>query len=145
MIKRSKIVKMAREWLGVPYRHQGRTRLGVDGAGPLVHIAKEVGLGDKFDDRLIYSANPETFSLKPQMNSVLNKIASEEIKPGDLLLFRFSIHPQHVAIAVDYYTGGLGMLHCYSKVGKVVEHRLANVWMARLVQAYRIPGIEEDL
>jgi len=145
MIKRSEIVKMAREWLEVPYRHQGRNRLGVDCAGPLVHIAREVGLGDKFNDQLIYTTNPETFSLKKQMDSVLERIQPEEIRPGDPLLFKIDVHPQHVAIAVDYYGGGLGMLHCHSKVGKVIEHRLANVWMGRLIQAYKIPGVEEDM
>lgn len=145
MITRSEIVKMARSWLGTPYRHQGRSRRGVDCAGPLVHIAHEVGLGDKFNDQLIYSVNPETFSLKQQMDAVLDHITKDEIRPGDPLLFKIDVHPQHVAITVDYHLGGLGMVHCYSRIGRVVEHRLADVWFARLVQAYRIPGIVEDM
>lgn len=145
MTKRSEIVRMARSWVGTPYRHQGRSARGMDCAGPLIRIAHEIGIGHKFDDELIYSRNPETFSLKRKMDELLLWIEPAEIKPGDILLFRIDAYPQHVSIAVDYYLGGLAMVHCYSRVGKVVEHRLAKIWLARLIQAYKIPGIEEDM
>lgn len=145
MVKQSEIVAMARSWIGVPYRHQGRSRRGVDCAGPLVAIAHEIGLGHKFNDQLIYSTNPETFSLKEQMDSVLERITKSEIRPADALLFKIDIHPQHVAIVGDYFGDGLSVIHCHTRVKKVVEHRLAGAWLAKLVQAYRIPDIVEDM
>jgi hypothetical protein len=39
----------------------------------------------------------------------------------------------------------LSIIHCYQRVGRVVEHRFANVWWARLMQAYKIPGVQEDI
>ncbi|MGM0739747.1 MAG: C40 family peptidase [Bacteroidota bacterium] len=136
---------MARSWIDTPYRHQGRSRRGVDCAGPLVLIAQAIGIGDQFNDQLIYSTNPETFSLKQQMDSVLAQIGKDEIRPADVLLFKIDVHPQHVAIVTDYKNGGLAMVHCYSRIKRVTEHRLAQIWLSRLVQAYRIPGILEDI
>ena len=36
VIKRREIVDAARNWVGVPYRHQGRTRNGIDCVGLLL-------------------------------------------------------------------------------------------------------------
>ena len=141
LIKRSQVVEYARSWKDVPYRHQGRSRLGVDCAGILVEIARMVNI--EITDVLNYSREPSTFSLKEQMDRVLCPIDRDDILPGDALLFKIDILPQHVAIVSDYLYGGLGMIHAYTKVKKVVEHRLNDVWMHRLIQAYRIPGIVE--
>ena len=141
---RQHMVNMAREYKGVPYRHQGRSKAnGVDCAGLLALIADRIGL--EYPDDLRYPRNPEKFNLKPVMDKVLRPIPKPDIRPGDVLLFKIDIVPQHVAIAADYTHGGLSMIHCYDRVGKVVEHRFANIWMSRLVQGYQLPGIEEAI
>jgi len=43
--------------------------------------------------------------------------------------------PQHLAIVTPYRHGGLAMIHAYSRSSAVVEHRLADVWRARIVAA----------
>jgi cell wall-associated NlpC family hydrolase len=40
------IIAAARSWLGVPWRHQGRTRQGVDCAGLVVLVGRGLGLDD---------------------------------------------------------------------------------------------------
>ena len=40
------IIAAARSWLGVPWRHQGRTRQGVHCAGLVVLVGRELGLAD---------------------------------------------------------------------------------------------------
>jgi len=141
---RSFIVQQARSWVGVPYRHQGRNRLGVDCSGPLVAIAKDIGI-EGVTDVLTYSRHPVTFALKQQMDKVLIPIDPREIQPGDVCLFKMVQIPQHVAIVGDYKYGGLSLIHCYQKVGRMVEHRFAGVWWGRLAQAYRLPDIVEDM
>jgi cell wall-associated NlpC family hydrolase len=143
-VTRQQIVEMARSWIGTPYRHQGRTRRGVDCAGPLVNIANEIG-AEGITDRLIYSRFPESFNLKEQMDAALIKVDKDKVKPGDVLLFKIDVLPQHVGIAGNYKHGGLSIIHCYQRVGRVVEHRFANVWWARLIQAYKIPNVQEDM
>ena len=51
------IVAAARSWLGVPWRHQGRTRQGVDCAGLVVLVGRELGLADY--DTTAYGRRPE--------------------------------------------------------------------------------------
>ena len=183
MITKTDIVSMAREYKGVPYRHQGRsTETGVDCAGLLALIAGRIGLeypenftkGKKLKGKgkepkglfkapksknskygrsiknLRYTRNPETFELQSTLDLVLNPISLQEVQPGDVLLLKIDIVPQHVAIVGGYKHGGLSMVHAYSRIesrtgkqiGKVVEHRFAKIWLPRVIQAYQIPGVE---
>ncbi len=70
------------------------------------------------------------------------RIPMEDIRPGDLLLMRFEQEPQHLAIVGDYEFGGLSIIHAYAQARKVVETRLDDVWLSRVVVAYRFQGIE---
>ena len=49
---------------------------------------------------------------------------------------RFSGEPQHLAI----FTGE-NIIHSYESVGKVCEHRMADVWAVRIVRVYRFKGV----
>lgn len=44
MITRDRIVEIARTWVGVPYRHQGRTRQYVDCIGFIIGVGAEMGV-----------------------------------------------------------------------------------------------------
>ena len=140
MITRSQIVETARRWKGTPYRHQGRSARGVDCGGFLVVVVNELGLEYK-GEKLTYSRFAETFSLKQELDRLCQKVRPEDIQPGDIALFKIDVLPQHVAFLTDYHSGGLGMIHCYQRVNNVVEHRFANVWRARMIQAYQLPGV----
>jgi hypothetical protein len=56
---------------------------------------------------------------------------------------KFVREPQHIAIAGNYYLGGLSVIHTRSdmksgkQLGKVVEHRLDDVWTRRIVKVFR--------
>ena len=142
-ITRQQIVEAARKYKGAKYRHQGRSKItGIDCAGLLAGIADEFGF--KYTDQFRYGRNAERFKLREEMDKRLVKVKKEDLQPGDMLLLKIDIVPQHTAIVSDYYLGGLGMIHCYDRVKKVVEHRLAKIWLARVVQVYRFPGVRED-
>jgi cell wall-associated NlpC family hydrolase len=47
-------------------------------------------------------------------------------------MMRFTGEPQHVGI----YTGDT-LIHAYESVGKVVEHRMDDKWLRRIVRVYR--------
>lgn len=53
-------------------------------------------------------------------------------EPGDILLFRITREPQHLAIATDK-----GMIHSHAGSPGVVEHRMDAYWTDRLVGVYR--------
>lgn len=131
------IVTAARALVGVPFKHQGRTRNGLDCAGLVVHVAATLGL--KYTDHGGYARSPSdgllesALDMQPCLELLPNKA---DMQAGDVLLMRFK-EPQHLGI----YTGE-NIIHSYSTVGKVCEHRLADVWKARIMRVYRFKGTE---
>lgn len=125
------IISAARECLGTPFQHQGRINsLALDCAGVIVHVATKFGL---------QSIEPTGYGRSP-CNGMLEAAADEQtylarvttMQAGDVLMMRFTGEPQHVGI----YTGE-NIIHAYESVGKVVEHRMDDKWLRRIVRVYR--------
>jgi NlpC/P60 family putative phage cell wall peptidase len=138
------IIQYARQWIDTPYVHQGRLLgTGCDCAGFLV------GIGEKFDyepeDLQNYSPIPQQKQLEELIDKQLVRIGLDQIAPADIVLMNFykSTNPHHIGLITDYYGGGLGMIHCYQNIGKVVEHVLSDKWKQRIQIAYRFPDIYE--
>jgi hypothetical protein len=116
---------------------------GVDCAGPIVNIAQAIGF--VFEDPKKYPKAAAAYHIRQIFDSLFEKIEAEEIKPGDLLIIRWGEGEDHIAIVGDYCFGGLSMIHCHIRAKKVVENRLAGAWRAKIAQAYKIPGVAEDM
>jgi hypothetical protein len=54
--------------------------------------------------------------------------------------FELEREEHHLGILADY-RGGLSLIHAL-RSGGVREHRLDSKWRARIVAAYRFPGVE---
>lgn len=133
------IVTAARSCLGTPFRHQGRIPgVALDCAGLLIAVAKSIGA--EYVDVAGYGLNPSNGLLQSTLDDQpgLERLAAPEMREaGDVLLMRFAAEPQHLAV----FTGDT-IIHAYSNVGLVCEHRLSSVWAARIVRCYRFRGIE---
>ena len=128
------IVKKAREYIGTPFRHQGRLKgVGVDCAGLVICVAHDLKISD-FDFRQ-YGRVPNAGTLQSMMQEQMDKIQLNEVKPGDVYLMKFDKEPQHLAIVSDY-----GIIHSYADAGQVVEHRLDSEWTSKIVAAFRYKG-----
>lgn len=121
-------VEEARKWLGVPFRHQGRSRNGVDCGGLLVCVAE--ALGKEIIHPATYSMSPDPKLIEEALLANCTKVS--ERQPGDVLWFSFAGEPRHVGLASD-----IGVIHAWAKPNKVVEHRLDDVWLKRLRGIYR--------
>lgn len=135
-MKRSDIIAAARAHLNVPFRHQGRTpSLALDCAGLFVLVCRDLGL--PVIDEQGYARTPYNGLLEQCIDRqpFLRRISKEQAREGDVLLMRFDTEPQHIA-----FHAGYSMIHAYEHAGKVVEHRLASVWKARIVRAYQFEG-----
>ena len=138
---RAAIVVEARSWLDTKFQHQARIKgVACDCAGLVIGVCKALGLTDF--DKADYSRIPDGVMLKATCDAEMTPITIDAIQPGDVLLFRFDGHPQHLAIVGDYAHGGLSIIHAYSLARKVTEHRLDDVWRSRIVAAYKLPGVE---
>ena len=112
-------VEAARGWLGVPWRHLGRTRAGVDCIGLVLVAAAAAGLD--IEDPAPYAREPQGAAL---MHGVLaHGTRVTETRPGDVLVFRMGLYGGHVGIATTHRTfGGPAVLHAYAPHRHVVEH-----------------------
>ncbi|TNE75557.1 MAG: peptidase P60 [Gammaproteobacteria bacterium] len=133
MIDADRIVELARECMGTPFRHQGRLPgKYLDCAGLLVHVLKSLGLpvldnkgypGRPFDGQLerIFEAEPS-----------LMRIPKADMRAGDVWVCRIKKAPQHIMI----FTGNT-VIHTYSNTGRVVEQDAA-AWVRHITHVYRI-------
>ena len=129
------LVAIARTWLDVPFRHQGRSRAGVDCGGLLIMVAHDAGLN--IIPPATYSLSPDPQMIADTLQANCIKVPFYDIDPGDVLLFSFAGEPRHVGIASEL-TGEPAVIHAWAKPGKVVEHRIDDLWHKRLRAAYRI-------
>lgn len=134
------VIDAARSLIDVPYRHQGRTRQGLDCIGLPAFAAKQAG-ADIFnlagvEDRPDYSRSASPFLLQTVMRAC--KRVSEPV-PGALMLFRWlSVpHPHHCAIYTDHGT----MIHAMLRLRRVREHAYDQPWTNRLDSLWLLPGV----
>jgi len=134
----AEIITAARQCVGTPFRHQGRSLdTGLDCAGVALHVANVVGR-DALDvtgyGRAPANGQLESaLDIQPGLVRVLDIAARQ---PGDLLLMRFAREPQHLAVLV-----GENIVHAYANAGRCVEHRLDDAWSRRIVRVYRFAGV----
>lgn len=132
--ERRAFISAARARIGTPFRHRGRTATGLDCIGLLVvalHAAGRVPV-----DRRTYGRQPDRDRLRETVREHFGPPVSD-MRPGDIVLMRWSDRPQHVAIVGDYAHGGLSLIHSDNAFGAVTEHRYAAPWAARVLEIYR--------
>jgi cell wall-associated NlpC family hydrolase len=129
------VIAAAREAIGTPFRHQGRTiGWALDCAGLVIHVA--LSIGAEYRDSQGYARRPSGGLLEAALDDqpCLDRVF--EMQAGDVLLMRFSGDPQHLAI----YTGST-IIHAFAAGRKVCEHLLDDVWRSRIVRIYRFKGV----
>jgi NlpC/P60 family putative phage cell wall peptidase len=130
---RDQIIEAARSWIGTPWHHQARLKgVGVDCVGLIVGVCQEMGIS--VQDTTDYRRFPDGVTLAKELERQLVKTA--EPLPGDVLLFRVTRLPQHVA-----FCSPLGMIHAHQGSKNVVETAISPAWRTRLIGIYSLPGI----
>lgn len=144
-----RVVDAARSWIGTRFSHQGRRKKhatdkgGVDCLGLLVGVADECGLMQhgkalaQFDER-DYGHYPCEKRLLDGLLNHFERIDISDMQMGDVALLRVDEHAQHVAIIGDYAPDGFSLIHAYAPARAVVEHRLDESWMRRVVCVLRL-------
>jgi len=139
---KGRIIGWAREWLGVPYLHQGRSRLGVDCVGVIVDIAKRLNMS--VQDWQRYPRVPHAGRLLKSFRAHLIEIPSKDLSPADVVLMSWRQEPHHAGIISRIGNEGwdntrLGLIHCNMTVGRVVEHTLDEKWRKRIKYVFQYP------
>lgn len=143
LLRRDVIVQTARQWLGTPFRHQGRTRgKWCDCVGLIVSVGHELGMEELHA--------PSDYAMSPASNLVLSyaerqlvKLDHKNLQPGQVaIMWGFDRHEaQHLGI-IGEYAGRHTLIHAFSRPGKVVEQTFDSFWMKRLVCLLEYPNTE---
>ncbi len=129
-------VAAARGYLGVRWRHQGRSREGVDCVGlPIVCAQSVLGWTFPMPD---YSATTQDETMLRMCREHLVPVEAAAMQPGDIAVLGFE-RQRHMAILGDYPHGGLSLIHAYLPNRQVVECRLDDMWRARILSVFRLP------
>lgn len=132
----SDIADAARKYLGVRWVHQGRSRVrGLDCLGLVVVTMQDLGL--EVEDCTAYRRLPDDKKLLRMVDAQMDKVALEDMLPGDVLLMHFKDRlrsPYHFAILdEDGY-----MIHGYAPARQVVRVPVAD-WIENIHSVYRVP------
>lgn len=130
---RNQIVALMRTYLGVPWRHQGRSRHSIDCVGLPIVVGRELGLHD-YDDSVNYRRMSSGSDLTQVFEKHCNRIADmSDLLPGDIMIFRDSVYPQHVGMM----SSKTNVIHATVHKGRVVEEPLAGELRSKLLRGYR--------
>lgn len=130
------LVTAARKYLGVPFRHRGRTARHLDCVGLIVRAYADLGR-DIRHDKTHYGREPHADGLRDQLQLEFGPPAPD-MRVGDVALIAYNtIVPHHVGIIGDYKYGGFSLIHADGMAGKVVEHRLDDGWRKLIIETYR--------
>lgn len=146
MITRDQIIDRAREYLGTPFKHQGRhIHRGVDCSGLCICVLRDLGITEF--NITNYARLPDVGMFKANLRKVCgDPILLNEAKPADIA---FMVELQrngtpkwlHIGFLTDL-KGELGLIHSYIRNRGVVEHRLDDTWRKRIIHVYKAPGVE---
>ena len=141
-VTREQIVACARGQLGVMWQHQAASAgTAVDCIGLVRIVAGELfGIRGAIP---AYGRTPHnrTLELELAKHLTLKGSGAQLAAVGDVLIMSWLARtdPHHAAIVTQ--TDPIWVLHSYAQVGRVVEHPLNAVWLARIRGVYGWPGV----
>ena len=128
------IVAEARTWLGVPWRHQGRSRTGVDCAGLVVQVARALELADY--DTTAYSRRPQGQGFVAHFQAQMDGLAIPQAQAGDVLIFADQAYPCHCGFLTEWRDRP-HLLHAHATRRQVIEEPYTGEWPAKVKFAFR--------
>ena len=142
----SALADAARGYIGTPFRHRGRSRLGVDCVGLGVLAYADCGVA--VPDFRLYGREPHRDGLVGRMTAALGEpvavapVAVADLSDGDVAVLRFTAQPHHVGIVGQRDYGGMSaltLIHADGDIGRVHEQRLTPDMAARVTHVFRRP------
>lgn len=129
----------ARAYLGVPWRHLGRSRAGIDCIGLVLLAARACGIAA--DDPAPYEREPSSQRLRAGLAAALDEVALAEARPGDVLVFNLGLYAGHLGVRAEHPDYRVpSVIHAYAPRRRVVEEPLAALLPDAPTGAFRLRG-----
>jgi cell wall-associated NlpC family hydrolase len=126
------MVACARDLLGIPFRHRGRTRAGLDCAG-VVYLARKQAHGIDIDFR-VYPSRPTSQFVLDKIASYGTRIPIASATPGDVVVLRLGSFSTHLGVLTDG-----GVVHAMPGAGVVETPRTELSNNGSIAAAFRLP------
>jgi cell wall-associated NlpC family hydrolase len=134
----AEVIREARTWRGVPFRHQGRDRNGIDCIGLPIVILQALGALPPDFEATDYARFPHQNNLQQRLLKYCTPLP--EVVPGCLVSLTWQRTLAHVAI----YTDTDSIIHAYERAPhfRVIEHGFRGMWRTRFKPtAWALPGV----
>lgn len=145
LITRAQVVACARSYIGVPFRHMGRTRQeGLDCIGLPLAVMRDLGIPFPDYPDGNYTRRGAGFQLVQHCCQYASPVPISKCKDGDVLVFQEGQIPCHTGILTHrgesrYVVQALGKTSWM----RVVECPMAGEWSGKLRFAFHMPGVED--
>jgi cell wall-associated NlpC family hydrolase len=156
----SRLVEAALTFEGVPFKHRGRDRSGVDCAGLVWCAYAEAGV--VMPDLKRYGREPHRDGMMRVCREALGEplwegsfgqvVPRALLQAGDVVVIRFDVQPHHMGIIGTDAIHGLSLIHAngmrglrsasgpgYDKNGRVMKHGLDDAHLAMICAVFRRP------
>lgn len=121
---KERFAAIARTYLGTPWKHEGRTRNGIDCVGLVLVAAREAGLTVP-EDVTNYARTPTRADLLRRFEEHCVHKDLKNVAVGDILVTRDEsvLLPCHCGIVAERH-GEFRFIHAYARSRKVIESML---------------------
>ena len=137
-MERETIIAEARSWLETPWRHQGRTKRGIDCAGLIIRTGNDLKLLN-YDVKAYPRHTSRDAFIRHFQANMKEKHVSQR-KPGDVLLFKDGIYACHCGI-IATKEGRETVIHAYINRGKTVEEPLIGDFLKKMTHCFEFAGL----
>ena len=128
----------AHKYIGVPFKHHGRTMRGLDCVGLLILAARDCGY-DRYQD-FTYGREPRDSVLQGILQDHFGPPVDRDPQINDVVLLRLSAkyEPSHVGI-ITFHPYGLGIIHAYGAIERVAYQLFTAKLAAKIAGVYQWP------
>ena len=140
-MKRSDVVLEALTWVGTKWRHQGRTKRGIDCAGLILNVGNDLGLMDYHCSNYPRNTTRDHFINHFKLFGIQRSVI--ERKRGDMLLLRDGIYACHCGILDIAPNGNEYLIHAYQIRGKTVREPLVGDLLSKLTHCFSYKNLED--
>lgn len=138
---RMAIVELAREFIGTPWKHMGRTGTGIDCVGLIITVGRQLGLHEYPDDVAYTRQSMGRDLIQPFVRHGERVPDLTGLKDGDILIMKDMLFPHHTGFLAS--NGATkSVIHACVFRGVVVEDTMTEEHWKKLITAFKFKGLD---